>query len=66
MKDLNNSQLLLLLELVFHIHQGQEIGQFFAAAGYITKAKQTRGMVYEPGWLTKSYWNWRQRLWRPR
>ena len=37
-----------------------EFAKFVAATGYITKAEQTGGMVYEAGWLTKPNWNWRQ------
>ncbi len=37
-----------------------EFAQFVAATGYITKAEQTGGMVYESGWVTKPDWNWRQ------
>ena len=37
-----------------------EFAKFVAATGYITKAEQTGGMVYEAGWVTKPDWNWRQ------
>ena len=37
-----------------------EFSQFVAATGYITKAEQNGGMVYESGWVTKPNWNWRQ------
>ena len=37
-----------------------EFVQFVAATGYITKAEQTGGMVYESGWVTKPDRNWTQ------
>ena len=37
-----------------------EFAKFVAVTGYITKAEQTGGMVYEAGWVTKPDWNWRQ------
>ena len=37
-----------------------EFAKFVTATGYITKAEQTGGVVYEAGWVTKPDWNWRQ------
>ena len=37
-----------------------EFARFVAATGYITKAEQTGGMVYESDWVRKLDWNWRQ------
>ena len=33
--------------------------EFAAATGFLTKAEDTGGMVYEAGWVVKPDWNWR-------